>query len=545
MKLFQTVNELDNMQLEALSLWEIFISTIDNSALISNFNSIVHGLLKILPVSTHNIRVMVAKVMHEVFDREIESISPNLSDLPVLPEFEELQALKDSLQQRLTKKIQPRQKTLSEIMKRLNASDDVQVLFELQKLNILLSDIFQEFPIDVGELFSQLLYLVRKYASNKEISHLIAVCFGKVGAIDPSLINVRIVDDDVFIMEAFQVQKENRVFICQLLATHIFTAYNAVRNEYILQFLQMSIQSLLKCAGFSEESDLKSEPMLPKPVKEFLTPYLHSSFQCSFRKENTQYPIFTQVGSFNEWIKKWYCHMVTEAQGTAKTIFEACLPIVESDVVDITIFLIPYVVLHSILLGSTDGTSGILKEMLIILNTNAEPEMDLDRRNMNRQSLQVVVSITEYCRKWLNNIPHGERIKISEANRVRTFLGAIPDKTMAIAAYHSKAYPQALMHFETHLKAKRSVLIEPEILNYLRNIYTQMENRVDLNALLKGRSNILTHDEEIIRFEMAGKWEEAEILYKNRISDNPHDPSLYTGYIDCLKKWGKYGTIYF
>lgn len=541
MKLFQTVNELDNMQLEALSLWEIFIATIDNSALRSNFNRIVYGLLKILSVSTKNIRLMVAKVLENVFDREIETVEPKLSDLPILPDFEELQDLKASLKERLVQKKQSEQQMLAEIMNRLNVSDDVQVLFELQKLNLLLSDILQEFPIDVGELFSQLLYLVRKYASNKDISYLIALCFGKVGAIDPSLINVRMIDNDVFIMYAFKSHKENRVFVCHLLATYIYNAYNTVKNEYTLQFLQTSIQSLLKCAGFSDESALRSESLLPKPVQEFLAPYIRSSFQFSFPKAETQYPIFTQVGSFDEWVKKWYRQMINAFQGSAKALFDALIPLVVSDFVDITVYLIPYVVLHSIILGSSDENSGILTEMLTILEINAEPETDLDRRSRNRQYLQVVVSITEYCRKWLNKIPHGD--KTSEANRVRTFLGKIPDKTMAIAAYHSKAYPQALMHFETHLKSKRSISIEPEILGYLKNIYTQMENRVDLNALLKGGSNVLTHDEEMIRFEIAGRWEEAEILHKNRISDNPHDPLLYAGYIDCLKKWGKYGSI--
>lgn len=544
MKLFQTVNELDNMQLEALSLWKIFIATIDNSALVSIFNRIVYGLLKIMTVSAHSIRVLVAQVLQEVFDREIETIAPDISELPDLPEFEELRSLKSSLEVRLPKKKQSGQKMLAEILNRLDVSDDVQVLFELQKLNILLSDILQEFPIDVGELFSQLLFLMKKYASNKDISYLIALCFGKVGAIDPSLINVRTEDNNIFVLNSFQSEKENRVFICQLLSNHVFNAYNAVKNEYILQFLQMAIQSLLKCAGFTEQSDLRSEALLPKPVQEFLAPYLYSSFQFSFKETDTQYPIFTQTGSFNDWVKQWYTHMITETRGTARTIFDSCLPIVVSDVVNITVHLIPYVVLHSILSGSSNGNNGILREMLIILDINAEPESDLDRRSLNRQYLQVVVSITEYCRKWLNKISHRELSRLSEINRVRSFLNQIPDKTMAIAAYHSKAYPQALMHFETHLKSEQSESIEPEILGYLRKIYTQMENLVDLSALLKVKSNILTHDEEMIRFEIEGKWEEAEILHKNKISANPHDLSLYMGYNDCLKKWGKYGTIF-
>ncbi|KAG2194555.1 hypothetical protein INT47_006514 [Mucor saturninus] len=543
MKLFQTVNELDDMQFEALSLWEVFIETIDNHVLVSNFNRIVYGLLKVLSVSTQIVRLKVAKVLESVFDREIETVNPKLSDLPILPEFEELRELKNDLENRLAQRKQSGPQMLAEIMNRLNDSDDVQVLFELQKLNLLLSDILQEIPIDVGELFSQLLHLVRKHASNKDISNLIALCFGKIGAIDPSLINVRIIDNDVFIMYAFKSQNENRNFICHLLTTYIYDAYNTVKNEYTLQFIQTSIQSLLSCAGFSDEADLRTENSLPKPVQEFLAPYIQSSFQFSIPNVNTHYPLFTEDGSFDEWVKNWYRQMIKEAQGSAKAIFDALTPLVASDFVDITVYMIPYLVLHTILLGSPDENSGILREMLTILEINAQPETDLDRRSKNRQYLQVVVSITEYCRKWLNKIQHGDRLKKSEANRVRTFLGKIPDKTMAIAAYNSKAYPQALMHFETHHKSKRNVSIEPEILPYLKNIYTQMENRVDLNALLKDTSNVLTHDEEMIQSEIAGRWEEAEILHKNRIADNPHDPLLYTGYIDCLKKWGKYETI--
>ncbi|KAI9274093.1 hypothetical protein EDC94DRAFT_593789, partial [Helicostylum pulchrum] len=99
------------------------------------------------------------------------------------------------------------------IIRKLDSPDDIQILSEQKKLNVILCG---SPAIKSGLLVSKLLYLARKYASNKEISRLVGVCFGKIGAVDPNLLDVKTIDD-VF-------KNENRAFICRLITDRIFLA---------------------------------------------------------------------------------------------------------------------------------------------------------------------------------------------------------------------------------------------------------------------------------------------------------------------------------
>ncbi|KAG2234017.1 hypothetical protein INT48_007107 [Thamnidium elegans] len=545
-KVFQTVSEIEDYQLEALSLWQTFIGVLDNDAFTFNFYHIMNGLLKLLPLSTHQVRTMVATIIQAVLDRQIELTSPMFSDLPDLPDYKELHPVRQMLQDRLNKITDP-QIEITTVIRKLDSPDDIQILSELRKLNLLL----RTYPaINSSRLFSKLLYLVQKYASNKEISRLIGVCFGKIGAVDPSLLEVKTINDDLFVMKNFTSETENRDFICRVITDHIFPAYGAIRDENLRLYFHLSVQSLLQCAGFANPAKMEDKTSdtylswsnLPASARDFLTPFLRSSFKSSRLEEDIVYPIFSKVNSFPEWILKWYSRLVRGTSGKAKAIFEACLPIVISGATDVTVSLLPYLILYCILSGSGEATSKIIQEMLLVLNTNAELRNGSVRGDMNQQCLQVTVAITEYCRKWLNSIKLGDRQNEAQTMRVTTFLARIPDDVMAIAAFYSKAYPQSLMHFETYCKRNPDPL-SPEILNYLRQIYTRVEDRIDLIALLKENASVLKYDKDLVLFESQEGWKDAEVVYEIRIDDNPDDITLYNEYMDSLKKWGNYETI--
>ncbi|GAA5804442.1 hypothetical protein HPULCUR_009935 [Helicostylum pulchrum] len=545
-KVFETVSEIEDYQSEALGLWQTFIGVLDDGAFSFNFQNIMNGILKLLPLSTTQVRSMVAILIQSVLEREIELNSPSFSDMPDLPDYKELHTVRQMLKDRLSKNTDL-QSEITTIIRKLDSPDDIQILSELKKLD----NILRGNPaIKSGLLVSKLLYLVQKYASNKEISRLVGVCFGKIGAIDPSLLDVKTIEDEVFVMRNFADDNENRAFICRLITDHIFPAYGAIRDENVRLYFHLSVQSLLQCAGFSDTGKMANKTSatylawsnLPASAREFLTPFLNSSFTRSRHDESSGYPIFTVAQSFPEWVLKWYSCLVQETSAKAKDIFEACLPIVISGATDVTMSLLPYLVLYCIFSGSGDATSNIIKEMLLVLDTNAELRNDSIRGHMNQQCLQVTVAITEYCRKWLNNIKLGDRGNESQARRVAVFLARIPDDVMAIAAFYSKAYPQSLMHFETYCKRNPEPL-SPEILNYLRQIYTRLEDRIDLIALLKENAGVLKYDKDLVLFESQEGWKDAEVVYDIRISDNPDDIALYTECMDSLKKWGNYGKI--
>lgn len=549
-KVLQAINELDNFQPNALLLWETLISTLNDEALKLNFYGIINGLYHLLSFSTHSTRVSIADLMQKLLDRQIGLTNPRFSDLPPLPNYKELIGLKNYLKSRLGQSLDPKHQ-VAQIIRNLNSTDDVQILFELRKLDVSLNS-YQGISTNASPLLSRLLYLARKHAVHKEISSLVGICLGKLGAINPSIIEIKTIDNDVFVARNFKDDNENRAFVCHLLTNHIFPAYCAINDESTYQFFHYAVQSLLKTTGFSDKVMMQTKSsrvykawaILPPSIKEFLMPLLRSSY--SFSKENTSdYPFFSVATSFQEWIQKWYSRMAQETTGNSNRIFEACISIVAKGVTDVTTFLIPYLVLHLIISGTGDAVRHVIEEMMSVLNASASSKDDLLPGDMIQQCLEVVVSITEYARKWLNNIKNIQRLYVlqSEVKRITLFLERIPDKTMAIAAFRSKAYPQALMHFETYCKDKNGEL-DPEILNYLYQIYTRMEDRVDLIALLKENAKLFKYDPDLIFYEEVGDWEAADIIYNESLNDDPTDISRYTEYVDCLKKWGNYGKTY-
>ncbi|KAI7901832.1 uncharacterized protein BX663DRAFT_552745 [Cokeromyces recurvatus] len=555
MKVFHTLKELPNMQFQVCSLWEKFISLLDTDTILSHVNGIVKNLIDIMPIATKEIRVTIAKLLYNLLVEKNNLEPGHYTNLPILPDYEEFQELKEYIaSNKQTKK--PSNYEFKQIIATFsNAnSDDVQVLLGLQRLRILLEN-YPECEVYRNQIFSNLFYLLRKYASHKQITYLAALCLGKLGAVDPSTVNMPIIEDTVFIMNNFHRQDENLDFISDLIINHIYPAYNAINDEQVRKCTEFTIQTLLHQAGYHPVHEMKKRPSLiaifhhwrrlPTSIQEFLTPFLQSAYQGTWSEHASKYPIFPNAKSFEEWAQDWYCVMANSAHDTAKQIFAACIPIVRSSILEVTLHLLPYLVLHLLLSGTPSDIRHIVDELMIVFSMNSKPHGNHSSQDkMNVYSLQVAVAVTEYCRKWLNRVGPYDAEKRNQVSRVNSFLELIPNKVMGIAAFYTKAYPQALMEFETHFKKQKTKIVgDHEMLDYLRQIYIQIDDPVDLQALMDMYTSVLSRDEEITRFEALGKWDEAEALYKSKISDNPYELAPYIGYMECLRKCNNYEKL--
>ena len=131
---------------------------------------------------------------------------------------------------------------------------------------------------------------------------------------------------------------------------------------------------------------------------------------------------------------------------------------------------------------------------------------------------------------------------------VRDFLLKIPNDKMAIASFRSKAYPQALMHLEQHIKATTTAR-EPchftsETLDSLRQIYAHIDDPDGVVAVFSLFQRTLNMGEEILQYEHMGEWESASILYREALDKQDEenlDTSLLSGYFNCLRSSGNNG----
>lgn len=537
------------MQSQALSLWKTYLEHLSKNAVQLNINAIIQGLCNMLVVSPSSIRVQVAAMLHDLLVHNTSITAEDYANFPVLPQFEELAAVKRLVQQR--QKVKVKNEVLNIILG-FSKFDDGLVLSSLQKLQ----DILANNPYDrceMDKLYAHLFHLIRKYSTHEMISYYAAICLGLLGATDPSAVRMKAIDNTMFVMRNYNNDEENVNFIYDLVINHIFPSYNTTNDEASRHSMEYSIQTLLETAGFRTVKEMRRKKLAvaynrwrrcPREVQEFLAPFLESAYEGTWPDMQVEYPIYTTSRTFKDWVQKWYICMTNIARGTAARIFKACLPMIQNDMTDIALHLLPYLVVHTVLSGIGDAGRDVAKELQIVLDINAKPADDPEKLGMNRYALQVAVAITGYCRKWLHRVGRDDLSLTSMVDRINNFLRLIPDRDMGVAAFNAGAYPQAMMHFDTYLKEHcHNKIQDAAMINYFRQIYLETEQLEDYKALMSSYSAVVSRDEQIAQHVNLGEWDYAETLYKSKISDSPLDLSAYTGYLDCLSKSNRYGSL--
>ncbi|RCI03294.1 serine/threonine-protein kinase M1, partial [Rhizopus stolonifer] len=556
-KLFQGVNKLSGMQSQALSLWTMFISCVTKNILAQHLSTITQSLIDLFRVSEAKIRQKVIQTLENLLVTGYTFEANQYSNLPLLPQFKEFNALKQHIKVKATS-ANPQtlyKQELEHILKDLCEADDMPIQIALDKLQKLLTDYPNE-SLQLETLYSRLLYILHKYATHKPISLKAAICLGKLGALDPGLISVSTIDDTVFIMNNFRREDEVGEFVCDLITNYLYPAHNASNDNNMRACIEYAIKPLLDCARFQPienmtKSDERVNPAayrwrkLPNSIQQFIAPFFVAAYEATWETHTSAYPIFAKAQNFKGWLQAWFLRMVHSSEGVAKEVFQAFIPIVKSNMLDITRHLIPYLVLHNLLSGSPEDIRGIIDELMNVIHVNANlnPHHDLGKNTFNHYALQVCVETTEYCRKWLNRVGRNDLEKESQVKRINTFLQEIPRRDMGIAAFHTKAYPQALMQFETFIKEKKNGQLDHDIMDYLRQIYIQIEDPIDLKVLMDTYTTVLTLDERITRYESLGRWDQAQVLYKGKIREKDSDLSAYMGYMECLRKSGSYDKM--
>ncbi|KAI9243451.1 hypothetical protein BY458DRAFT_561211 [Sporodiniella umbellata] len=363
--------------------------------------------------------------------------------------------------------------------------------------------------------------------------HYIAICFGKLGAVDPTTVDLEIYSDKTQIKDDFKSISENQRFICQVLLDCILPAFKAAKGKQV-QFVSFSLQALLKSAGFTTVETMKQKRyeyvyklwlQFPSSVQEILAPFLRTSYKISQVDISAEYPIYLHSTDFSSWVRLWYCTLEKRTNGAAKTIFGACLPVIFNGNTKVATYLLPYLVHHVLLSSTLNETQKIVEEILNVLQTES----------IDTRALEVVVSITAHCRQSLN--------QETRANKMAKFLNCIPDKLMAQASFGVKAYPQTLMHLESYIRANPTSMTDEDILPLLGKTYAKLELKADLEVLLSTHSAHFLRTAKLIFVESLGRWDEARVHYADRIQRHPDDLEACINYLGCLKKAGNYESI--
>ncbi|KAF7722872.1 serine/threonine-protein kinase M1 [Apophysomyces ossiformis] len=556
MTIIQNVGDLPNMQKNAVSLWGRLIHTLDNTTLSLHISVVVNGLLSIITNCDKETKAVVAHEIFDLFTDKCVLTSAILEQLIDIPPLEELAGIKIMIE---NKHHQLKTETsIRNILKLAKSSDVVDILTSLQDLCRLLEnygEIQNEILKDRDELYSVLLTLAKTQANREDVRGLLASCLGRLGATDPSQVDVKVTEDSVIVLENYQNAAENRQFMCHFIERHLIPAFNKAPNEHIRQRLQYTMQMLVRHSGFTvqlvDEPDAVDRAIyfqwsaFPPAVRSILTPLLTSSFTCSWEVPTYSYPIYEHSQTYSEWLKKWYYKLVESAESQAKPMFSACWPVIQAGNIELAFHLLPYLVVHVLTTNKAKEYGHIAHEVISVLQTKSLSTSH--GQKMTQSSLQVVVHITACCRKWLRQkqASTGRQLRSADVGSLRKFLDSIPNGLMAVASYRSKAYAQALLHLELHLKESMESRgsITSEDMDHLQRIYVHMEDLDGMQAILSMFTRTLNFDEEILRLQSSRKYQDARVYYEHILQEKPEDLQLNTGYLDCLGVNGEYGTV--
>ncbi|KAI9023832.1 hypothetical protein CLU79DRAFT_834655 [Phycomyces nitens] len=551
----QIVENIPGLQKDAFVLWQTFIAVLDKESISMHLPSIIEGLLRIFPHLDNETKNSIACVMYEIlFERSI--LTPRLLQrLPELPAFKELRYVKKSIDERILEFNGNNGNYIETLLDSLFTEDFATILPILNRLERFLKEADSKSVKKLKEnsrLFSLLLKLSKKTILQDEVKIVAATCLGLLGATDPSRLVIVEQDDSYVFLGHFEDKIDARDFICNLIETQLVPSFLASTNERVHQCLQFTIQELLSQAGFrdrvSETSGMNREVrnrwrQLPVKLQSMLHPLLSSSFESEWSITPLEYPIYPKVHSFSEWLKGWYYRLVEDSKGNTHNLFSACIPAVDSGKNGLVFHLIPYMIVHFIITENHSTTINIPMELTKVLEINST---DNDRdENLRQDSLQAVVHITAYCRKWIQQRQKGHNKTPSvHVNKVRHFLGLMSDKLMSMASYRSKAYAQALMHEEAYIRSSpRSA--KKAINESLWRIYAQMNDVDGLDASFSNFDIPLSEEMGIMWSEREAQWGLAAEQHLNHLVASKLGPQHYDGYFKCLRNEGAYETMFY
>ncbi|KAL0089139.1 hypothetical protein F4703DRAFT_1839595 [Phycomyces blakesleeanus] len=548
----QMLGNIPGLQKNASILWVTLIGGLNKDSISIYLPTIVEGLLRVFQYLDTETKNTVVFALHGILFEESILTLPLLLRLPEIPKFEELKHIKTSIDKRIIEFYEDTIIYIETLLESLFTEEFATILPILTRLQHFLKYGNYETIKKLKEnyqLFSLLLKLSKDITVRDEIKMVAAKCLGLLGATDPSrLVIIENTSGFIFLGD-FGNQKDARNFICNIIQTRLVPSFMASTSVKVHQKLYFTMQELLFQAGFRDllQDDLEinreildSWHQFPVKLQNMLHPLLSTTFQSRWDIAIPEYPIYPKVG-FSQWLKKWYHRLVEDSNGITRDIFSACIPAVYSERDEIVFHLIPYIILHHIINGNSNTISNISMELVKVLEINST-ENNLDEK-LRQRSLQAVVHITAYCRKWIqqkqkkSDIDPGFYVK-----KVNHFLGFMSDKLMSMASYQSKAYAQALMHEEAYIRSIPKSE-KPKINENLWKIYAQMNDAENIDAAFSSFDIPLSEEMGIMLNESEGRWELAARKHLDRLVESKLGPQYYGEYFKCLRNEGAYDTM--
>ncbi|XP_019359111.1 PREDICTED: serine/threonine-protein kinase ATR isoform X2 [Gavialis gangeticus] len=556
--------------------WDCFVRCLDHAYLGSLLSHVIVALLPLIHIQPKE----TAAVFYFLIVENRDAVQDFLHEIYFLPDHPELKEI---------------QKVLQEYRKESSKSTDLQTMLQLsmraiqhgnvdvrihaltslketlyrnqEKLTKYVTDSETVEPV-ISQLVTAL--LIGCQDANPQARLLCGECLGELGAVDPGRLDFSTSETQgknfTFVTG---VEDPNFAFGLLMELTRAFLAYaDNVRAQDSAAYAIQELLSIYECRETKNDcSGSRLWRRFPENVQEILEPHLNTrykSYQKAVNWSKMKKPIYlSKLGNnFAEWSATWAGYLITKVQHElASKVFNCCSIIMKNDF-KVTIYLLPHILVYVLLGCSQEDQQEVYAEIMAVLKHDdlCNRRLQDSALDLSQLSTQTVFSMLDHLTQWArhkfqmliaekttskSNRDKGDGKSSSENygeyQNVTRFLDLIPQDTLAIASFRSKAYTRAVMHFESFITEKKQNI--QEHLGFLQKLYAAMhepDGVAGVSAIRKAEPSL---KEQILEHESIGLLRDATACYDRAIQLEPDEIIHYHGVVKSMLGLGQLSTV--
>uniref|UniRef100_A0A4W3HDU3 Serine/threonine-protein kinase ATR n=1 Tax=Callorhinchus milii TaxID=7868 RepID=A0A4W3HDU3_CALMI len=557
--------------------WDCFVRCLDPGYLGSLLSQVIVALLPLMSIQPKE----TAGIFHYLIVENRTEVKDFLHEIYFLPEHPDFTAI---------------QKVLQDFRKETSKSTDLQTALQLSMKAV------QHENVDVrihaltslkDTLYKKQKQLV-KLATDSEtvepvISHLVMVllkgcqdanaqsrllcgeCLGELGAIDPGRLDLMTSNTEGK-SSTFVAGVEDTSCAYDLLMelTRAFLAHaDNVRAQDSAAYAMQELLQIYKCKeGKSDCPGRRLWRSFPEHVQEILEPHLNTRYKssqktCKWDSMKKPFYLSKQESNFAEWSATWGGYLITKVRHELpRKVFDCCSFIMKHDF-KVTIYLLPHILVYVLLGCNQEDQQEVYSEIMAVLQHDeaGNRRMQDSASDLSQLSTQTVFSMLDHLAQWSRHKlqalsleknagktikdqggPNGECVQEpNEYQNVTAFLDLIPQDTLAMASFRSKAYTRAVMHFESFITEKKENI--QEHLGFLQKLYAAMhepDGVAGVSAIRKGEPSLR---EQIVEHESSGLLRDATACYDRAFQLEPDQIIHYHGVMKSMLGLGQLSTV--
>ena len=388
-------------------------------------------------------------------------------------------------------------------------------------------------------------------------------CLGLLGAVDPDRLDMPPDEPILVLLSDFENEDENMAFAQRILVDVVVPAFRATHDTKHQAALAYAIQELLKYCKFTPALLEASAPTrvpekvrqrwsaLPEMLLPTLLPLLNSRYVVQQTEPRPrEMPLYAHSTSYRDWVQAWTLWLIRSSRpGDAASLFHIFTSVVRDHDVGIAQYLLPHLVLHILISGSSQQRRTVLGESLAVLADQAHPALgyEPERRRLTAQTLFHVLDHVGHWMRRMRLVP----LRMARRSRWRDALSdvqAIMDELspdlLAQASLQCDAYARALLHFEYRIRAMRpqpSEALQPYY-ETMHEIYASLDDPDGMEGI---STMVLAPslEHQIREHESTGRWTNAQSCWEVELQQRPDDMRLHVGLLRCLRNLGHYDTL--